>query len=445
MFKAAAVRALSTLASVSVLATLAHPQQPEMSNLDRGRAFDMLQVTANDVKKHYYDPKFHGVDFEAKVAEAKQKIEKSHSFNMAMSHIAAALDTLNDSHTFFLPPQHAYTNDYGLQYQIFGNRCFVTQVRPKSDAEAKGVKPGDEILAINGATPDRDNLWKIRYVFSALRPQPLLRLALQDPAAAQRQVDITAHMQQGKRVTDLTGAGGGSDVWDLYRKMETQEHLLRVRYVEYGDQLLVMKLPEFVYLTPSEVDGMMGKARKHQNLIIDLRGNPGGAIDTLKSMIGGVFDKEVKIADRVGRKDKKPEMAKPLHNPYTGKLIVLVDAQSASASELFARVIQLEKRGTVIGDQTAGAVMEARHYSEQSGADTVIFYGASITESDLIMTDGKSLEHVGVTPDEIVIPNAQALAAGRDPVLAHAAETLSVKVTADEAGKLFPYEWPPEE
>jgi len=41
---------------------------------------------ANDVKKHYYDPKFHGVDFNAKVAEVKQKIEKETSFNMAMSH-----------------------------------------------------------------------------------------------------------------------------------------------------------------------------------------------------------------------------------------------------------------------------------------------------------------------------------------------------------------------
>jgi len=45
----------------------------------------------------------HGVDFDAKIAEAKAKIEKANSFNMAMSHIAAAaLDTLNDSHTFSL-------------------------------------------------------------------------------------------------------------------------------------------------------------------------------------------------------------------------------------------------------------------------------------------------------------------------------------------------------
>lgn len=86
-----------------VLAPFASAQQP-ISSFERGGVLDMLSTISNHVKKHYYDPKFHGVDFDAKVAEAKLQIEKSTSFNMAISHIAAALDTLNDSHTFFLPP-----------------------------------------------------------------------------------------------------------------------------------------------------------------------------------------------------------------------------------------------------------------------------------------------------------------------------------------------------
>lgn len=424
-----------------VLSASAWPQQ-QISNLDRGRAQDMLKTISNEVKKHYYDAELRGVDFDARVEQAKEQIEKATSFNMAMSHIAAALDTLNDSHTFFLPPQHSYRHTYGLQYQIIGNRCFVTQVRPKSDAEAKGVKPGDEILAINGYNVNRDDLWKIQYVFSALRPQSALRLALADPAGNQRQVDVEARIRQEKRVKDLTLANGASDIWDLWRDEETQEHLTRMRYKEFDDQVIVLRIPEFRYLSAAEVDGIIGKARRYPGLIIDLRGNPGGVAETLKYLIGGVFDREVKIADRVGRKESKPEIAKPLHNPYTGKLVVLVDAASASASELFARVVQLEKRGVVMGDLTMGAVMEAREYSEQAGADTVVYYGASITEWNLIMTDGKSLERVGVTPDEVLLPSPHALANGRDPVLAHAAETLGVKISPEAAGQAFPFEWP---
>ncbi len=431
------------LAVFVLLAVAGWSQQPQISNLDRGRAQDMLKIIAGEVRKHYYDPKFHGVDWDAKVAEAKQKIEKTTSMNMAMSHIAAALDTLDDSHTFFLPPEHSYRHEYGLEYQMVGNRCLVTRVRPRSDAEAKGVKAGDEIVTLNTHNVTREDLWKVRYVFSILRPQPTLQLELQDPSGAQRQVEIAAKIREGKKLTDLTLENGAVGIFDLIREGETERHLMRARSREYGDELMVLKIPEFNFSAP-EIADLIGKARKHQSLIVDLRGNPGGSVDTLRYLVGGMFDREVKIADRIGRKETKPEIAKPAHNPFTGKVVVLVDAESASASEAFARIIQLEKRGTVIGDRSSGSVMEAKEYSEQTGTDTAVFYGASITESNLIMSDGKSLEHTGVTPDEVVLPSAQDMASGRDPVLARAAETLGVKITAEDAGKAFPYEWRPE-
>jgi C-terminal processing protease CtpA/Prc len=442
------IRAACTVPGILLLVFMAsfltsQQKQQQMTSLERGRALDMLQVTASDVKKHYYDPKFHGVDFDAKVGEARQQIQTSTAFNMAMSHIAAMLDTLNDSHTFFVPPQHAYRHDYGFTYQMTGDRCFVTHVRPGSDAEKKGLKPGDEILTINGYNVTRDDYWKVQYVFNILRPQPGLHLQLADAPGVPRQFDVLARMRDTKRVTDLTGGGGASDIWDLIREQENQDHLMRARYFEVGDQLMVLQVPEF-FFTIAEVDSMIGKARKFPNLIVDLRGNPGGSVETLKYLVGGVFDKEVKIADRAGRKDTKPEIARSSHNPYGGKVLVLVDSKSASAAELFARVIQLEKRGKVAGDRSSGSVMESKRYDEKVGADTVIFYGASITEWDLIMSDGKSLEHTGVTPDEIILPNASDLASGKDPVLARAAEMLGVKLTPEDAGKAFPYEWGPE-
>jgi hypothetical protein len=85
--------------------------------------------------------------------------------------------------------------------------------------------------------------------------------------------------------------------------------------------------------------------------------------------------------------------------------------------------------------------MEARHFEHQMGTDTVVFYGVSITDADIIMSDGKSLEGLGVTPDDMKLPLPTDLEAGRDPVLAYGLSLLGVTVSAQKAGEYFPVEW----
>jgi C-terminal processing protease CtpA/Prc len=68
-------------------------------------------------------------------------------------------------------------------------------------------------------------------------------------------------------------------------------------------------MPEFD-LEDQAVDRILSLARKHKTLVLDLRGNRGGAVVTLERMISDAFGHEVKIADRIGRKDPKPQIAK---------------------------------------------------------------------------------------------------------------------------------------
>jgi C-terminal processing protease CtpA/Prc len=416
------------------------PQQ-KIDNYNRDRARAILHDAYDNVKKHYYDTKFHGLDIDARFHQYDQKIVDATSLSQSFGVIASFLDGLNDSHTFFSPPARPYRMDYGYRLQMYGNNCFITRVRPGTDAESK-IHPGDQVLGYNKFDVTREDFWKMNYYFNSLAPQRASMLEIRDPSGQSRQLTIDAKVRELKKVLDLTGQDGGSDIWDLIREEENSDHVIRQRWVDAGD-VMIWKMPEF-FVEDREVDRIFNDARKHKTLILDLRGNPGGAVVTLDRMVANLFDHEIKIADRVGRKEMKPEIAKTRGGDiFTGQLIVLVDSTSASCAELFPRVIQLEHRGTVIGDRTAGAVMEAKHYPGSQGMDTKIFYGFSITEADLTMKDGKSLEHNGVIPDELVLPTAHDLASGKDPVLAHALEMAGHKVDPAAAGKLFPFEWLP--
>ena len=107
-------------------------------------------------------------------------------------------------------------------------------------------------------------------------------------------------------------------------------------------------------LEDDEVDDMMSKVQKYDSLIMDLRGNHGGWEDTLVRLAGHFFSSETKIADARERKKLRTIKAKPPSKTYKGKLVVLVDSQTASAAEIFSRLVQLTGRGRVFGDQTAG-------------------------------------------------------------------------------------------
>jgi carboxyl-terminal processing protease len=396
----------------------------------------MLNAIKSELKSNYYDPTFHGLDLEARFKEAEEKIKEATSISQIFGIIGQAVADLEDSHTVFIPPARASRTEYGWQMQMVGQKCYVIAVKPGSDADTKGLKPGDQIFSINGYEPTRDNLWKMQYTYYTLKPQPSMALVVQSPGGQPRELEVVSKVITGKMVLRWE-----VDLYDQIRESQSEARLHRHRYYDGSPDVLIWKMPQFD-LSDREVDDIMGKLSNRKTLILDLRGNGGGYETTLKRMVGNVFDHDVKIGDMQRRNETKPMLAKTRgENAFKGQLIVLVDSRSGSASELFARVVQLEKRGTVIGDRTAGAVMRSKTYGHETGVEQVAFYAVSVTDADILMADGKSLEKVGVTPDQLLLPSAANLAAQRDPVLFRAATLAGLNIEPEKIGALFPIEW----
>jgi len=105
--------------------------------------------------------------------------------------------------------------------------------------------------------------------------------------------------------------------------------------------------------------------------------------------------------------------------------------------------VQIEKRGKVVGDASAGSVMTSEHYllatlsvGREWQPDTFPG-GVSLSVGDLVMSDGRRLEETGVVPDLASVPTGQALAEKTDPVLAYAVTLCGARISEEDAGKFY--------
>jgi len=438
MWRASLCLVLTVTAGVAAWAPVA-----QYSNIQRGQARQMLRIIRDALRSEYYDPAFHNIDVVEHFKAAEKKIDAAESQGRAYAVIAQAVIEFGDSHTFFLPPEIPATFEYGWQMAIVGDQCLVLGVKPGSDAESKGLRAGDRLLEIESLPPTRVDLWKMRYSLNLLNPRRRVRLMAQTPGAAPRLLDIDTKVTPRPKEIRVNIESLMNGITSDFDEVSVK----RVNRIQRLGTVVVWRLEAFDFL-PDQVDRQFDAVVKGAtDLIIDLRGNPGGIVKTLEQLVGRLFDHDVKIADMKGRKSTKPSMAKKDKNPFLGRIVALVDSESASAAEIFARVLQLEQRGSVIGDRTAGSVMVGEMMSGAipliSAGDelSILPFGFSVTVADVIMKDGRSLERVGVTPDEVLIPTQEDLAAGRDPVLARAAALLGVTLDAATAGRMFPLTW----
>jgi C-terminal processing protease CtpA/Prc len=303
-----------------------------------------------------------------------------------------------------------------------------------SDAEQKGLRLGDRLLTVDGTAITRENFMAASYALNVALPRRQLELKVQKDDEPPRSITVVAHIEQRRKSIDI-------EEWfdEIMDRMRRSPRYAWRTWTFEKEGVVVSKLHTFM-VTDELMNDLMSKVHNARALILDLRGNPGGSIEALQIAAGAFFEQEIEIASLKERKSTKVLRSRRPRSKrlFTGTLVVLVDSASASSAEVLARVVQLEKRGTVVGDRTAGAVMLAQHLSLSAGNEIrFILYGASVTVADLLMKDGQSLEGVGVTPDEIVNPAAADIREGRDPAMSRAAKLAGLELSPEAAWSHF--------
>jgi carboxyl-terminal processing protease len=396
------------------IATLsARPPALDLSRFDRSASIMMLRQIKSDLEANYYDRTFHGLDIDEAFVRAEDRIRGARSLSEAMTIVSDVLLELHDSHTIFFPPERITRVRYGWKAAIVGSEPYIVAVTPGSDADAKGLRVGDRVLAWNEEAPDRSNLRRLAFRYQFVAPQVVQHLNVSKPDGERRQYDVSAAL-----TTRPPAQEPDVLVEDLAEAFSAREP----DRVFDTDGVVVWQLHSFE--EGLSVDPPLRKAAAAGALVLDLRGNGGGSIRAMVSLLSRLFVSDVQVASVRTRRGVDRLVARGRPGAFTGPLAIVVDSETASASEMAARAIQLEGRGVVLGDRTAGAVMTSRVFSHTTGISSIAFYADSITIGDVRMRDGASLEGTGVTPDHVVLPSGEDLSNGRDPALARAIAVL---------------------
>jgi carboxyl-terminal processing protease len=344
-----------------------------------------------------------------------------------------------EPHTSYMSPRLSENFDIGMRLSLQGIGAVLrtenefTEVQstvPGGPAKRSGeVKGGDRIVGVaQGDDGEMEDVvgWRLQDVVDLIR----------GPKNSVVRLNILPKSQ---------GVGGRTRVVTLVRdqiKLEDKAAKSEIIEAEGGVRLGVIEVPAFYRdfgaqaegrddfrSTTRDVRGLIAdlQAKGVDGVIIDLRRNGGGSLSEATELTGLFIEKGpvVQVRDSSGKieveRDPDPEQV------YSGPLAVLVDRNSASASEIFAGAIQDYNRGLILGEPTFG----------KGTVQTLVDLGRflrsrddigrlRLTMAQFFRVQGGSTQHRGVMPD-IVYPTAMGAADHGERALENALPWDSIK------------------
>lgn len=363
------------------------------------KAFDVLWGKVNE---HYFDPKFNGVNW-AKIKEIyRPQAEKAENKDALLLLFKRMLGELKTSHL----DVWLYVKEKDLERQIGENvdlkrdfikigagfdtntvagRQIVSRVYDSTPAKTAGVQAGWTLLSVNDIVASRRSLselfefyegQKLNYSFLNDENKEII-LTLPNVFFVSKSARIARRLEGSTGYIKFDGFTSGVGDW------------------------LQQQIADFKQL---------------KLIIIDLRGNGGGAVEECRKTLSLFFAEDMEFGTFIERRGKFKELKiKGSGNKaFNGKVIVLIDEDSGSASEIFSIIMQENKRAQIVGMRTRGAVLNSRDFELPEN------FGLRVAFRDYLSPKGVRLENIGVKPNIEIELTIEDIRTKRDGVLEQA-------------------------
>jgi carboxyl-terminal processing protease len=288
----------------------------------------------------------------------------------------------------------------------------VTQVAPGSPAEHAGVKPGDQIMAINDVPP---------YVNGVLSPGVVAWIT--DPREG-TPITLVLHRPVTDAIVTVTvtpsnggpgpGPGPGGAETTLPGPGGDEPKLVD------GNIAYVTLVSFTVEATEKALQDIaeLGKRTQLRGVILDLRSNGGGDPNAVAKLLGALAHATVTDYFCDGKDNCTANRTDDSVALLNLPLVALVDRKCASACEQFASAVKDLRLGTLVGTRTAGRANPAHSYLLDDGS--ILWLPAYYQ----LGANREIYATIGVAADHYAPMTAADLSAGRDPGLAKAVELL---------------------
>ena len=260
-----------------------------------------------------------------------------------------------DPHSAYIPkkdvekanePLEGNFEGIGVTFQIFNDTILVVSPVPGGPSDKAGIMAGDKIVRINGEDAFGKNV-NNEYVAKHLR--------------GKKGTKVTLGIKRGKSDDILD--------YDIVRDKIPLNSIAAAFMVD--DKIGYIKLDRFAKTSMTEFEESLDKlkALKMKSLMLDLRGNTGGYLNIAAELSNVFLKKDMTIVFTEGEKSQKQLFNTDKNGEFAdGKLVVLVDEGSASASEIVSGAVQDWDRGVLIGRRTFGKGLVQRPFNMQDGS-----------------------------------------------------------------------------
>jgi carboxyl-terminal processing protease len=348
-----------------------------------GASTDNIARLRQTLKDRYWNKTVSGVDGARhvvnEVASLAQREVQLGATPVALEYLFGGCNALDDYSTYLTPSklEDLYGNiegefvGIGIEMKAEGGKgMLLVNVLPESPAEEGGAQSGDFITKIDGVDCRNMTTEQAAGLLQG-QPESRVRLELTDPDT-----------QETRTAT-------------LVRRAVKVKSIPVAQIIDHVNKIGYIKMTGFQKHTAEELDAALLKLHREdmQALIWDLRGNPGGLLTAAVEVLDRFIDNGVLVSTKGRSSDQNWQYSAQRQAKWKTPLVLLVDGDSASASEIVAGAIRDHHRGQIVGRKTYGK------WSVQSILPGPGNTGMRLTTAKFYSPSGQTYGKIGVAPD----------------------------------------------